>query len=213
MLSHNRIGPEHVLLGLIREGESVAARALGSLGIDLPEARDSVRKIVGQGTAGPANHIPFTAAARGVLEVSFHESIELGHDYIGTEHVLLSLARLEDGVAHEVLGSLRATPDLIRAAVMKIITERQDEHAPGTTRPTRSKRDAIREFTLALRKERRPTCPGCSKPLEGALAAQTIPIVGDDELTEIRIAYCGRCGVALGPISWIPAQAGADPAR
>ena len=89
MLSHNYIGTEHILLGLIHEGEGVAAKALESLNISLEAVRAQVEEIIGQGQQAPSGHIPFTPRAKKVLELSLREALQLGHNYIGTEHILL----------------------------------------------------------------------------------------------------------------------------
>jgi len=93
MLNHNYIGTEHILLGLIHEGEGVAAKALESLGISLDAVREQVQEIIGQGQQAPSGHIPFTPRAKKVLELSLREALQLGHNYIGTEHILLGLIR------------------------------------------------------------------------------------------------------------------------
>src|SRR5947209_3701811 len=93
MLNHNYIGTEHILLGLIHEGEGVAAKALESLGISLEAVRSQVEEIIGQGGSSPSGHIPFTPRAKKVLELSLREALQLGHNYIGTEHILLGLIR------------------------------------------------------------------------------------------------------------------------
>ena len=97
MLNHNYIGTEHILLGLIHEGEGVAAKALESLGISLEAVRQQVEEIIGQGQQAPSGHIPFTPRAKKVLELSLREALQLGHNYIGTEHILLGLIREGDG--------------------------------------------------------------------------------------------------------------------
>ena len=97
MLNHNYIGTEHILLGLIHEGEGVAAKALESLGISLDAVREQVQDIIGQGQQQPTGHIPFTPRAKKVLELSLREALQLGHNYIGTEHILLALLELENG--------------------------------------------------------------------------------------------------------------------
>src|SRR6266498_1199434 len=99
MLNHNYIGTEHILLGLIHEGEGVAAKALESLGISLEGVRQQVEEIIGQGQQAPSGHIPFTPRAKKVLELSLREALQLGHNYIGTEHILLGLIREGEGVA------------------------------------------------------------------------------------------------------------------
>src|SRR6218665_2543848 len=106
MLNHNYIGTEHILLGLIHEGEGVAAKALESLGISLDAVREQVQDIIGQGQQQPTGHIPFTPRAKKVLELSLREALQLGHNYIGTEHILLGLIREGEGVAAQVLVKL-----------------------------------------------------------------------------------------------------------
>src|SRR5690348_16841669 len=103
MLNHNYIGTEHLLLGLIHEGGGVAARALESLGISLQAVRQQVEEIIGQGQYGTAGRIPFTPRAKKVLELSRREALAMGHNYVGTEHILLGLLREGDGVAAQVL--------------------------------------------------------------------------------------------------------------
>jgi len=111
VLNHNYIGTEHILLGLIREGQGVAARALESMGISLEAVRQQVEKIIGRGQQAPAGHIPFTPRAKKVLELSLREAQSLGHNYIGTEHILLGLIREGSGVAAQVLVKLGANLD------------------------------------------------------------------------------------------------------
>ena len=93
LLNHDRIGTEHLLLGLVSEGKGVAARALTSMGISLDQARFEVEVIAGHPQASARGHIPFTSRAKDVLELSLREALQLGHDYIGTEHILLGLIR------------------------------------------------------------------------------------------------------------------------
>ena len=118
-LSHNYIGTEHLLLGLIRDREGVAGRALGELGVALAAARQQVVDIVGEGQQEPSGHIPFTPRAKKVLELSLREALQLGHDYIGTEHILLGVLREGEGVAIQVLQNLDAEPAQIRQRVMR----------------------------------------------------------------------------------------------
>ena len=103
-LKHNYLGTEHILLGLIREGEGVAAKALDALGISLDEVRAQVVEIIGEGQESPQGHIPFTPRAKKVIEYAMREGLQLGHSYIGTEHLLLGLTREPEGVAAQVLG-------------------------------------------------------------------------------------------------------------
>ena len=133
MLNHNYIGTEHILLGLIHEGEGVAAEALESLGISLDAVRQQVEEIIGQGQEAPSGHIPFTPRAKKVLELSLRESLQLGHNYIGTEHILLGLIREGDGVAAQVLVRLGADLNRVRQQVIQ-------SHAPSLAAPGRAHR-------------------------------------------------------------------------
>jgi len=129
MLNHNYIGTEHVLLGLIHEGEGVAAKALESLGISLEAVRSQVEEIIGQGQAAPTGHIPFTPRAKKVLELSLREALQLGHNYIGTEHILLGLIREGEGVAAQVLQKLGADLNRVRQQVIQLLSGyRVEEH-------------------------------------------------------------------------------------
>ncbi len=121
MLNHNYIGTEHILLGLIHEGEGVAAKALESLGISLEAVRSQVEEIIGQGQAAPTGHIPFTPRAKKVLELSLREALQLGHNYIGTEHILLGLIREGEGVAAQVLQKLGADLNRVRQQVIQLL--------------------------------------------------------------------------------------------
>ena len=122
MLNHNYIGTEHILLGLIHEGEGVAAKALESLGISLDAVRGQVEEIIGQGQQAPSGHIPFTPRAKKVLELSLREALQLGHNYIGTEHILLGLIREGEGVAAQVLVKLGADLNRVRQQVIQLLS-------------------------------------------------------------------------------------------
>jgi ATP-dependent Clp protease ATP-binding subunit ClpC len=122
MLNHNYIGTEHILLGLIHEGEGVAAKALESLGISLEAVRQQVEEIIGQGQSAPTGHIPFTPRAKKVLELSLREALQLGHNYIGTEHILLGLIREGEGVAAQVLQKLGADLNRVRQQVIQLLS-------------------------------------------------------------------------------------------
>jgi ATP-dependent Clp protease ATP-binding subunit ClpC len=129
LLNHNYIGTEHILLGLVHEDEGVAARALRSLNVRLDAVRGEVEEIIGQGGSPPSDHIPFTPRAKKVLELSLREAIQLGHNYIGTEHVLLGLVREGEGVACQVLVKLGAELPKVRARVLQLVAE---SSGPGT---------------------------------------------------------------------------------
>src|ERR671933_629758 len=122
LLNHNYIGTEHILLGLIHEGEGVAAKALESLGISLEGVREQVKKIIGQGQQVQSRHIPFTPRAKKVLELSLREALQLGHNYIGTEHILLGLIREGEGVAAQVLVKLGADLNRVRQQVIQLLS-------------------------------------------------------------------------------------------
>ena len=122
MLNHNYIGTEHILLGLIHEGEGVAAKALESLDISLEAVREQVQEIIGQGQQAPTGHIPFTPRAKKVLELSLREALQLGHNYIGTEHILLGLIREGEGVAAQVLVKLGADLNRVRQQVIQLLS-------------------------------------------------------------------------------------------
>ncbi|MGX1767565.1 ATP-dependent Clp protease ATP-binding subunit [Dietzia sp. NPDC055343] len=135
MLNHNYIGTEHILLGLIHEGEGVAAKALESLGISLEAVRSQVEEIIGQGQQAPSGHIPFTPRAKKVLELSLREALQLGHNYIGTEHILLGLIREGEGVAAQVLVKLGADLTRVRQQVIQLLSGYQGKEAEATGAP------------------------------------------------------------------------------
>ena len=131
MLNHNYIGTEHILLGLIHEGEGVAAKALESLSISLDGVREQVQEIIGQGQQAPSGHIPFTPRAKKVLELSLREALQLGHNYIGTEHILLGLIREGEGVAAQVLVKLGADLNRVRQQVIQLLSGYQGKETTG----------------------------------------------------------------------------------
>jgi Clp amino terminal domain, pathogenicity island component len=131
MFSHDYIGTEHLLLGLIHEGEGIAARALKSLDISLEAVREQVEEIIGQGQEPSPERIPFTARAKKVLELSLREAMQLGHNYIGTEHILLGLIREGDGVAAQVLAGLGADINRVRQQVIQLLHGRAADVGTG----------------------------------------------------------------------------------
>ncbi|MEY4994399.1 MAG: hypothetical protein RLZ65_248 [Actinomycetota bacterium] len=138
LLKHNYIGTEHILLGLIHEGEGVAAKALEALGINLEQVREQVQEIIGQGQQAPSGHIPFTPRAKKVLELSLREALQLGHSYIGTEHLLLGLIREGEGVAAQVLTKLGADTNKVRQQVIQLLSGYQGKETVavgGETNP------------------------------------------------------------------------------
>jgi ATP-dependent Clp protease ATP-binding subunit ClpC len=145
MLDHNYIGTEHLLLGLIHEGEGVAAKALEAMGISLDAVRQQVEEIIGRGQQAPSGHIPFTPRAKRVLELSLRESGQLGHNYIGTEHILLGLIREGEGVAAQVLMKLGGDLNRVRQMVIQLL---QGHGAEARPKP-RSTRTGMVEDVLA----------------------------------------------------------------
>jgi ATP-dependent Clp protease ATP-binding subunit ClpC len=128
---HNYLGPEHLLLGLTHEGiGGVGAGALESLGIGLEAVRQRVEEVTGRGEQAPSGHIPFTPQAKEVLKLALDESVQLGHRYIGTEHILLGLIREGDSVAAHVLTGLGADLDGAREQVIRLLDEYRREHGP-----------------------------------------------------------------------------------
>ena len=138
-LNHNYIGTEHILLGLIREGEGVAAKALESMGISREAVRSEVEDIIGKGLQPPSGYIPFTPRAKKVLELSLREALQLGHKYIGTEHILLGLIREGEGVAAQVLVKLGADLPRVRQQVIQLLSgyegQGDESEEPGTSEP------------------------------------------------------------------------------
>ncbi|MDE0188275.1 MAG: NDP-hexose 4-ketoreductase, partial [bacterium] len=146
-MNHKYIGTEHLLLGLLAEGEGVAAKSLGSLGIDLNSTRETVIETVGVGQQAPTGHIPFTPRAKKVLELALREALQLGHNYIGTEHILLGLIREGEGVAAQVLGQAEAGLQKIRQTVLTELSGSGGEggRAKGQTSPQAARTGAGRE--------------------------------------------------------------------
>lgn len=138
MLNHNYIGTEHLLLGLIHEGEGVAAKALESMGISLEAVREQVEEIIGQGQQAPTGHIPFTPRAKKVLEFSMREALQINHPYIGTEHILLGLIREGEGVAAQVLIKLGADLNRVRNTVLQLLSGYQGKETASAGAPEAS---------------------------------------------------------------------------
>jgi ATP-dependent Clp protease ATP-binding subunit ClpA len=154
LLDHNYIGTEHILLGLVREGEGVAAQALTSLRIDLGTVRRQVQDIIGQGGSSPSGHIPFTPRSKKVLELALREAIQLGHNYIGTEHILLGLIREGEGVASQVLTRLGADADRVRQQVVRLLSGAQPVSEGGlAATPTDELRASATSLTSRLGRE------------------------------------------------------------
>src|ERR1700744_395134 len=171
MLNHNYIGTEHILLGLIHEGEGVAAKALESLGISLEAVRQQVEEIIGQGQQAPSGHIPFTPRAKKVLELSLREALQLGHNYIGTEHILLGLIREGEGVAAQVLVKLGADLNRVRQQVIQLLNGYQSKEPAGTASESTPSTSLVldqfgRNLTQAARESKLDPVIGREKEIE-----------------------------------------------
>jgi ATP-dependent Clp protease ATP-binding subunit ClpC len=217
MLNHSYIGTEHILLGLIHEGEGVAAKALESLGISLEavrrqveevigqgeEVRHRVEEIIGQGQAAPTGHIPFTPRAKKVLELSLREALQIGHNYIGTEHMLLGLIREGEGVAAQVLQKLGADLDRVRQQVIQLLSGYTGgEESVSSTAASRAVSTARMEGPGEEEVEGLgPRCPTCRAWLgQGGQATSTVigvPDAAGGEPRSVVFVFCGRCGRML----------------
>src|ERR1700747_1407349 len=138
LLNHNFIGTEHILLGLIHEGEGVAAKALESLGVSLEAVREKVEETIGPAGSSTTGSPPFTPRAKKVLELSLREALQLGHNYIGTEHMLLGLVREGEGVAAQVLVSLGADLSRVRQQVIILLHGQREEEPAAAGAPSES---------------------------------------------------------------------------
>jgi ATP-dependent Clp protease ATP-binding subunit ClpC len=190
LLEHSYIGTEHILLGLIHEGEGVAANALESLGIPLEGVRKQIEARVGRGHEAATGHVPFTPRAKKVLELSLREALQLGHNYIGTEHLLLGVIREGEGVGAQVLQAMGADLDRIRRQVIELLSGYSEESSATPEQPL-SKPDAA------------PLCPRCRAPLEETASHREVEIPGKRVESEVgprtlTFVFCGSCGTGLG---------------
>jgi ATP-dependent Clp protease ATP-binding subunit ClpC len=204
MLNHNYIGTEHILLGLVRERDGVAAKALAALTISLEAVRQQVEEIIGQGQAARTGHIPFTPRAKKVLELSLREALQLGHNYIGTEHILLGLIREGEGVAAQVLQKLGADLDRVRQTVIQLLsgyTSAEVRKVEGGAEMEEVATEIAAKAIPVPTAEDAPMCPNCFAALDETLTVKTVETTSDGEHLSVKIAYCNRCGVALGAVA------------
>jgi ATP-dependent Clp protease ATP-binding subunit ClpC len=192
LLNHNFIGTEHILLGLIHEGEGVAAKALESLGIRLEAVREKVEETIGPTGTSTSGSPPFTPRSKKVLELSLREALQLGHSYIGTEHILLGLVREGEGVAAQVLVGLGADLSRVRQQVIGLLSgsqvpapEAKGRGGPAPAAPLRCSRcgAGLSESARYCNLEVLPA-EDEAKPGQGPLS--------------VTVLYCGRCGTLLG---------------
>ncbi|HUQ63715.1 MAG TPA: Clp protease N-terminal domain-containing protein [Acidimicrobiales bacterium] len=197
LLEHNYIGTEHILLALIHETDGIAAEALRELGISLDAVRSQVQQLIGRGQGSPSGHVPFTPRAKKVLELSLREALQFGHNYIGTEHILLGLVREGEGVGARVLVELGADLASVREKVVSLLGD------PVKTEPGGSPTSVA--VLASPPQEDMPVCHRCGASLASVLSWKTISAAGPEgEAVDIRVAYCGRCGRALGAHSALP---------
>ncbi|MBO0714177.1 MAG: hypothetical protein J2O39_02385 [Acidimicrobiales bacterium] len=208
LLNHNFIGTEHVLLGLLREGESIAADALRSLGVSLEAARSKVEQTIGPSGLGPGDSPPFTPRAKKVLELSLREALQLDHDYIGPEHLLLGLIREGEGVASQVLVSLGSDLSRARQRVLELL-EAEPEEGPeeepirrpgGAVPPWSGRRPAGRPRRREEPAGEAPACPTCGAGLSGEAVWTTLSVPSTETSASPRpltVVYCRACGTTL----------------
>ena len=188
-LGHNFVGTEQVLLGLIGEGTGVAAKTLKSMGVNLKDARAEVEKIIGRGSGFVAVEIPFTPRAKRVLELSWDEARQLGHNYIGTEHLLLGLIREGEGVAARVLENLGVDLNKVRSNVIKMLGESK----PTTSGSSSSSSSSSGSSSSSSGKNKTPSLDEFGRDL--TLAAQELrldPVVGREKEIERVIQILAR---------------------
>ena len=199
LLNHNYIGTEHLLLGLIHESEGVAARALESLGISLDFVRGQVEELIGQGASAPSGHMPFTPRAKKVLELALREAIQLGHNYIGSEHILLGLLREGKGVAAEVLTKAGVSLQSVRERVLTLLS---GTHAPvqaslPSHTPAGARINSVARALASGRPVGSDHYPLALVADEQSLAARVLSSVGvDRESLEQRLAELDRSGTS-----------------
>jgi ATP-dependent Clp protease ATP-binding subunit ClpC len=236
MLNHDYIGTEHLLLGLMHEGQGVAAMALDELGISLQSVRETVEQMIGQGPRAPAAHIPFTPRAKKVLELSLREAQQLGHHSIGTEHVLLGLVREGEGVAAQALIRLGADLNGVRQRVVQLLAGPVEASADVTAEavgqttqgPRRTGAWRVERIapTGSLRRaegdpERAPTCPRCEADLTRSARYRIQDVrpgsgAGDTAVAHAEgtrrasILYCVECGRVIAANLLDPDDGGGD---
>jgi ATP-dependent Clp protease ATP-binding subunit ClpA len=202
-MGHDHIGTEHLLLALIREEDGIAGQALGEVGITLDAARKQVEAAIGRGEPEPKRrsgkrwrrHVPFTARAKKTMELALRESLGLGHNYIGTEHLLLGLLSLGEGAGSETLAHLGADPVQLRESVLKLARTR-----PEAATPTVEFREAEFEVRGLTADVASPRCPTCRSDLAEAAAVRTmdLPLHEAEGTRTVAFAFCRRCGSSLG---------------
>jgi ATP-dependent Clp protease ATP-binding subunit ClpC len=188
-LNHSFIGTEHILLGLIREGDGVGAQALRSLGISLQAVRDQVQETIGTAGTVASGSPPFTPRAKKVLELALREALQMNHSYIGTEHMLLGLVREGEGVAATVLVSLGADLPQVRREVSDLMSGAQE-------------REGVRRVGVPAHPSppSEPRCPRCNGTVSEVARFRTVVIAPDEGSADplpVHLVYCTHCGTVL----------------
>jgi ATP-dependent Clp protease ATP-binding subunit ClpC len=201
LLNHSFIGTEHILLGLIGEGDGVAAQALAALRITPEAVRERVRETIGMAGTSPSGSPPFTPRAKKVLELSLREALQQGHSYIGTEHILLGLVREGEGVAATVLVSLGADLGRVRQQVMSLVSGHGHPEDVGATLEEPIAYPSVRARVVPETSPE-PRCPQCDAGLGEKARFRTISVAAEDpdsakEAITLDVVYCGQCGMTL----------------
>jgi ATP-dependent Clp protease ATP-binding subunit ClpC len=191
LLNHSFIGTEHILLGLIGEADGLAAQALTTLGITPEAVRRKVEETIGMAGTAPSGSPPFTPRAKKVLELSLREALQLGHSYIGTEHLLLGLIREGDGVAVTIIQDLGVELGQLRQEVVALMS--------GTTEDLGEEGELRTPAVHAGP----PRCPRCRAGLSEEARYKVVDVPADDSesdegVVSVTVIYCNRCGTALG---------------
>ncbi len=228
-LNHNYIGTEHLLLGIVRDGEGVGAMALQALGVSLGDVRRQVIEIVGVGSQTPSGHVPFTPRGKKVLELALREALQMGHDYIGTEHIVLGLVREEEGVAAQVLVQQGLTLEAVREQVLRQLSEISGEQVEAAAQEPHPMPPGFgaggwvpgrRPMWWSHRRRRgtsgrHPVCLGCGAPLTETAAYRTHSVQQQDGdgVLEVVFVFCTACGATIasaGPAGPPGRTTGAD---
>ncbi len=198
LLGHNFIGTEHLLLGLFDESDGVASRALRGFGLTADDVRHRVSQAVGAASSSAEDSVPFTPRSKKVLELSLREALALGHNYIGTEHMLLGLVREGEGVAAQVLVASGADLPAVRRAVLDLLSGSGVDTTEGSAGTPRTA-----DLPPSAPLSDPPRCPRCSAGLAGSARHRTVTVSGGEgdpsaEPLEVTALYCSGCGTSLG---------------
>ena len=204
LLRHNYIGTEHILLGLLLEEDGLAARVLDTLDVTADEVRGQVVRIIGQGDeVDTGRPIPFTPRVKKVLELALHEALELDHNYIGTEHILLGLVREDGGVGARILRDFDADPQKVRNEVIRMLS------GPSRREETRGRRRVrqIHDAWPFLHADNRPAqlfvaCPVCATPIETISIGQPNTTFAVEAQGDRDCAVCGARWTIAYTVSW-----------